>query len=348
MKSYSLPHMALADLSQQLALLLHAGVGLANGLHLLADQESDPKIYAMLSNAASQVDMGSTLWAAFEQAQCFPTHAVHLLHVGEESGRLEETLMALSHYYEEKELRQRQLRSALTYPAILILTMLVVIVVLLSQVLPVFQQVYASLGGSLTGIAAGFLSIGNGLRVLLPYLTAVMAIMVLMGILCCTVPCLQIRCQRLWHNALGDRGILRKQHEAHFAQALSMAYSSGMPLEDGIALASALLEDSPHAKQRCQNCCALLDEGKDLAAALQETQLLPSTACRILALGLQAGTGDVALEEISRRLAREAQEALEQKMSMIEPTLVMITSLLVGAILLSVMLPLMNIMKAIG
>ena len=348
MKSYSLPPMALADLSQQLALLLHAGVGLADSLHFLADQESDPQIHSMLSTAASQVGMGSALWTVFEQAQCFPSHAVHLLHVGEESGRLEETLTALFHYYEEKELRQRQLRSALTYPAILILTMLVVIVVLLSQVLPVFQQVYASLGGSLTGIAAGFLSIGNGLQVLLPYLAAAMAVLILAGILCYTLPALQIRCQRLWHKTMGDRGILRKQYEAHFAQALSMAYSSGMPLEDGIALASTLLEDSPQAKQRCESCLSLLEEGKDLAAALQETQLLPATACRILALGLQAGTGDVALEEISRRLTREAQEALEQKMSLIEPALVMITSLLVGAILLSVMLPLMNIMKAIG
>ena len=348
MKSYSLSHMALADLSQQLALLLHSGVGVADGLHLLAEQEPDPTIRTILSTAASQMDAGSALWTTLEQAQCFPSHAVHLLHVGEESGRLEETLMALSHYYEEKDLRQRQLRSALTYPAILILIMLVVIVVLLSQVLPVFQQVYASLGGSLTGMAAGFLSIGNGLQILLPYLAAIMGILILAGILCYTLPFLQIRCQRLWHKVLGDRGVLRKQYEAHFAQALSMAYSSGMPLEDGIALASALLEDSPQAKKRCEDCRALLDEGKELAAALQETQLLPATACRILALGLQAGTGDVALEEISRRLTREAQEALEQKMAMIEPALVMITSLLVGAILLSVMLPLMNIMKAIG
>ena len=76
--------------------------------------------------------------------------------------------------------------------------------------------------------------------------------------------------------------------------------------------------------------------------------LLPLAESRLLTVGLRGGTGDRVMEEIARRLSRDAQEALEDGASKIEPALVLASSALVGVILLSVMLPLMNIMAAIG
>ena len=76
--------------------------------------------------------------------------------------------------------------------------------------------------------------------------------------------------------------------------------------------------------------------------------MLPASICRLLILGVRSGTSDAVMEDISRRLSSEANQALEKKVAQVEPTLVLVTSLLVGAILLSVMLPLMNIMAAIG
>ena len=115
-----------------------------------------------------------------------------------------------------------------------------------------------------------------------------------------------------------------------------------------MALCAALLRDAPAAAQRCEACAEQLQRGGDLADALRESGMLPPAACRLLTLGLRGGSGDIAMEEISRRLSDEADEALERKVAQVEPTLVLVTSLLVGAILLSVMLPLMNIMSAIG
>ena len=151
-----------------------------------------------------------------------------------------------------------------------------------------------------------------------------------------------------WQHRFSHKGFFRKISDARFAQALSMALSSGLPLEDGISLAAALLANDPHAKKRSQDCLDRLNAGHDLATSLSESGLLPAASCKMLALGLRAGTGDVTMSEIADRLSSEADQALERKVAMIEPALVMITSLLVGAILLSVMLPLMNIMKAIG
>ena len=158
----------------------------------------------------------------------------------------------------------------------------------------------------------------------------------------------RIKVLGLWQKKFGDKGISRKLNDARFAQALAMGMVSGLPLEEAVALCATLLRDSPTAAQRCEACAQRLQEGGDLADALNESGMLPPAACRLLALGLRGGSGDTAMEEISRRLSDEANEALERKVAQVEPTLVLVTSLLVGAILLSVMLPLMNIMSAIG
>ena len=76
--------------------------------------------------------------------------------------------------------------------------------------------------------------------------------------------------------------------------------------------------------------------------------MLPRAECRLLELGMRSGSGEEVMDHIAQRLSEEADAALEARMGQIEPTLVMISSLLVGLILLSVMLPLMNIMTAIG
>ena len=92
----------------------------------------------------------------------------------------------------------------------------------------------------------------------------------------------------------------------------------------------------------------MLMEGEELSQVLGKTGLMPPSACRLLILGIRSGSGDSVLEEISRRMQEEAQQELESAVSKVEPALVLVTSVLVGVILLSVMLPLMNIMTAIG
>jgi len=127
-----------------------------------------------------------------------------------------------------------------------------------------------------------------------------------------------------------------------------MGLSSGLPLEEAVELCAVLLKDVPSAAARCKKCARRLAEGAELAESLRESEMLPASICRLLILGVRSGTSDAVMEDISRRLSSEANQALEKKVAQVEPTLVLGTSLLVGIILLSVMLPLMNIMTAIG
>ncbi len=348
MKQKNLSNLEIADLCKQLGLFMQAGVTLSDGLHLLSEEEKGTPLGGLLADLAGEVEEGNLLCHAFSKAACFPAYVTGLLAVGEQVGRTEETLFALSRYYEEQDRMNRRLRSALTYPCVLLLMMLVVIVVLLTQVLPVFDDVYASLGGSLTGLAGGLLALGNLLRKMLPVLVLLLTLFVVLAAVLSLSPTLRNRLTGFFKRHLGDKSVFRKINDARFAQALSLAFSSGMALEEGVSLAAALLQEYPSAVKRCEACGDRLAAGENLASALGATDMLPLWACRMLTLGMRAGNGDRVMIEIAQRLSEDAGDTLERKVAAIEPALVFLTSLLVGAILLSVMLPLMHIMKAIG
>lgn len=347
MKNRLLTDGELSSLCGELSLLLHAGVSAGDGLSLLA-QECQGNQRELLSAMAREADCGEPLSAVMRRAGRFPVYVTGLVEVGERTGRLEESLQSLSRYYEERDRLDRQVRASLLYPSVLLLVMLVVIVVLLVWVLPVFRDVYASLGGQLTGVAGGLLTLGQALDAAMPVLCAVLALTVAgLGAFAAS-GAFRVRVLAWWHRHRGDRGVSRQMGDARFAQALAMGLHSGLPLEESLELSAALLGDVPAAARRCRDCQSRLAQGTGLAEALRDSGVLPAAACRLLALGLRSGTGDTVMEEIARRLSRESQEALEAKVARVEPALVLVTSVLVGVILLSVMLPLMHIMTAIG
>lgn len=347
MEKNVISHEALSSLCLELSMLFHAGVAAGDALTLLAE-ESDKTYRDMLADMASQVDFGSTLSAAMKETGRFPIYVCGLVEVGERAGRTEEALAALARYYEGRARLDRRIKSALLYPAVMMLLMLVVIGVLLVRVLPIFNDVYASLGGRLTGVAGGLLALGRWLDQAMPVLWVLLAAVVAFLAAFAVFPSFREKLTASWRNRRGDKGIARKMNDARLAQALAMGMASGMPVEEAVELASGLLEDVPQAKARCLDCRARLDQGERVSTAMKESGLLPAGPCRLLELGQRGGAGDAAMEKIAADLSEDSELALEEKVSRVEPALVLVCSILVGLILLSVMLPLMHIMSAIG
>lgn len=347
MKKRTLHAMEIASLCQELALLLHAGVSVGDGLTLLAEESPEP-LGPMLGAMARQVDGGASLADALRTAEAFPQYVTGLVEMGQQAGRLEEALGALARHYEERERLDRRIRSALLYPSVLLVLMLAVIVVLLSRVLPVFNEVYAALGGRLTGMAGGLLTLGLWLDSVMPVLCGLLAVVVIFLAAFSASGRFREGVLSLWRKHRGDKGVSRKLNDARFAQALSMGLRSGLPMEHALDLAAELLTDVPAFAVRCQACKTRLEQGGALAEALGQADVLPASACRLLALGAKSGSADSVMEEIARRLSEEADMAMEDRAARVEPSLVLASSILVGAILLSVMLPLMHIMTAIG
>ena len=348
MKVKELDNLTYADLFQKLSLLLHSGVPISSGLLLLSSEEQDTDMQALLQQMSQYMEDGSAFCDALASTGRFSAYAVGLLEVAERVGRIEETLLSLAHHYENRDRMQRSIRNALTYPAMLALMMFAVIVILLSRVLPVFDQVYSTLGGSLTGIAGGLLVFGDLLNAALPFLGLIIGVIAVAAAVASLVPAVGHRFKSLALGVFGDRGVLRQVNNAHFAQALAMVLACGLPIEEGLELAAKLLANDPAALRRCRDCRKQFLESSDLVAALRASRILAPASCQMLTISLRAGTADVTMQQIAARMSDEADEAIERKISMIEPALVLITSIMVGMILLSVMLPLVNIMKVIG
>lgn len=330
-----------------LVLQLHAGISLADGIHLLAQDEMGWKQECFRQMAAG-LDEGKQLSAVLEEAGCLPEYTCTMVQIGQQTGKLEETFQSLGNFYEQRSRQKRQIKSALAYPSMVFVLMLVVVTVLLVKVLPVFDGVYSSLGSRLTGIAAGLLHLGQLLKGAMPALLTVLGGVAAFALAYWKADAFREKMNNWYLRHFGDRGIGRKLNNARFAQALAMGLSSGLTLVESLELAENLLKKIPGAAARCRICMKQLEEGKELAESMAAAQLLPPAESRMLTVGLRSGNGDRVMEEIARRLSQQAEDAVEDAVSKIEPTMVLIASLLVGLILLSVMLPLINIMSTIG
>lgn len=333
-----------SQLCAALAVLLHAGVTPADGCFLLAKEEEDPLLIQM----GEGLDRGETLSRVMADSGVFPGEVPALIRVGEDTGRLEEALQSLADHYAYRDRTARQLRQALIYPCLILVLMLTVLTVLLVKVLPVFRQVYASLGGSLTGPGLWLLKLGQGIGSILPGLLAAAAVVCLgVGALCCHRG-LRRRAEAFWRRHFGDRGILRKFHNARFAQGLAMAMGSGLDFAEAAELAAIPLAEIPGAAARCEKLRRELAAETEPAKALEEAGLFSPAQSRLLAVGLRGGNGDRVMAGIARQLEEEAGQSLEAAAAAVEPAMVLLASILVGGILLTVMLPLMNILSAIG
>ena len=338
----------ISTLCMELALMLHAGISADDGLHLILEDESAASDRAVVEYLSKAVDDGTPLTRAMADTGAFPAYVTGLVGGGFRTGRLEEALNALSRYYDDRARLESQVRSALLYPALLLLLMLVVVVVLLAKVLPVFDQVFRSLGGAMTGVAGGLLRAGLWLDGVLPVMCVLLALAALVLAAFAVSDSFRDRCLRIWRARHAVKGVTGKLTSARMAQALSMGLRSGLPMEESLDLAGSLMEDIPAAQKRCQDCRAKLDGGAPLADALKETGAFPPVYCRMLALGVRSGSADTVMEEIARRLSDEGEAGLQEQVGRVEPVLTIAGSLLVGVILLSAMLPLLNILSAVG
>lgn len=332
----------------EMSLLLHAGIGIEDGLYLLIEDETDKKTKKILNQVADLLAEGRPFSEALREVGSFPKYVGDMIETGEQSGRLEQSFQALSDYYDRQVQLTGQIRSALLYPVILMILMLVIIVVLLVKVLPIFNQVYEQLGGTMSGTAKMLLNLGTWIGKAMPVLCLVIGAVVLVAAV--------IGCSRaargffigLYKRFFGNHGITRRLGESRFASAMAMGMLSGLNTEEAFRTAMLFQDTVPKARKRYEKCLEMLEAGDPLAQCFRENRILEAAFCRILDLGAKSGTSDTAMEEISRRMDDRVQLEIERKVGKIEPTIVIITSILVGIILIAVMLPLINIMSSIG
>ena len=210
------------------------------------------------------------------------------------------------------------------------------------------NQVYEQLGGTMGGTAKLLLRFGDWLGSIMPVLCGIIFVIVLVAAVIACSKRARGFFVKLYKKVFGGHGIVRRMGEARFASAMAMGMMSGLNTEDAFRTAMLFQDVNQKTKKRYEKCLEMLEVGEPMAKSFRENEVLEASFCRILDLGAKSGTSDTAMAEISRRMDDRVQLEIARKVGKIEPTIVIITSILVGIVLITVMLPLIHIMSSIG
>lgn len=346
----TLPAGEVAAFCEGLAAMLAAGIQTDEALALLGESAAATPLEAVCEALYPQVAAGEPLAGALSASGRFPERACRLLAVGERAGRTEETLRGLAGYYGEEARMLAKIRTAVGYPAALLLVMSVVLVFTVAVILPVFIGVYEDMAGSLTA--------GSGLAVTAS--VAVGWVALVATLVCAALTCGaallarstrgQARIVRLMERLPVTRDAMRQLALSRFAAALSTCLAAGSNVDAAMTEALSTVE-SDELRNRLEPALdAMTDAGRalGLAQAIAESGVLEPAYARMLVIGSRAGSVDAVLERLSQAFFDEAAERVDRVVDATEPVLAAFLTVAVGATLVSVMLPLIGIMGSVG
>ena len=336
----------LASFCSQISSVLKAGISAGEGIAIMLEDTSSSQEREILSAIQETLNSTGVFSLGLEDAGVFPQYMQKMGRLGEQAGRLDEVMEALAVHYERESDLAAALKSAVTYPCIMIGMMVLVVLVLITRVLPVFEQVYAQLGQSMQGISRGLLDMGQALN---RYSLVLLAVLVLLALLClyfAKTSSGRKQASAIFSRLPFTRNFSDKKASCRFASGMSLVLKSGLTPEEGMDMAGELTENSLF-REKISQCKKLLEEGTPLAQALSHSGVFTGMEARLLMVGDRTGSIDDAMEKIASRCQDELDDAMGNAVSIIEPTLVAILSIVVGLILLSVMMPLMGILAGI-
>ena len=146
-----------------LKLIIKAGIPMSEGFLMLSEDERDLGRKTLLKDIYRQLDTGEPLYISMKSTVAFPKYMTDMVEIGERTGKLEDVFGSLTGYYVQQEQISKNIKNAVLYPAILLIIMLFVIIVLVTEILPVFHDVYTQLGSTMPAAATAIMNFGIAL-----------------------------------------------------------------------------------------------------------------------------------------------------------------------------------------
>lgn len=337
----------ISSLCGQIALILKAGITPKDGLEILLHDTKDDQTREIIQELLTSSNNGDLFSTSIKKSGVFPEYVENMIAIGEESGKLDNVMQSLSEYYEREELISENIRNAITYPLIMIVMMLFVVIILITKVLPLFNQVFIQLGTEITGLSASLLHIG---QVIQSYSVIFIVFLVLLLILYFYFTktthgktsfahlCSTLKPTKKFYDIIAY---------GRFASGMALTLSSGMGIYQSLDLVCRLVDDH-EMELKIANCKNAIMNGDGFADALLNSNIFNNLYSRMIAIGVKTGNVDVILQKIALNYEEDTDKKIRLFISVLEPTLVITLSLIVGLILLSVILPLLGIMTSIG
>lgn len=326
----------------QLRELLHAGLSFTSSFSILVDgtDGNEREVYQALFD---EVVSGRSLWEAMKGRKEYGELDYGVVRVGEESGNLMESLSFLADYYERKESQRRTLVSALSYPVIIMLVAMVVMTFMLLVVVPMFEQVYARMGGELPSLTRWVIRLGDSFPTIIVFLSIMVAIMGSIYHFYRDSQWLQVLWARvvLAIPVLGT--LVRKMQLSRFCRILNLLVRAEVPLLQAISLVGDIMTLYPF-KESLMEVSRQVKEGSSMSSALSGyPRLYDKKFLALVKVGEETNTLDSILTSLSEDYTEELNYQIKQLNNLLEPALIIMIGSVVAFVLISMYLPMFKL-----
>lgn len=336
----------LAAFCRELSTLLASGVTLVRALDIISEQEGMNKderdIY---KDVLQDLKRGISLSDAMESKECFPDLMIGMIRSGEGSGNLDLVTQRLSIQYEKDYKLTQQVKSAMTYPCILLVLCVVIVILIVTFILPQFQSLFYQME-SLPMITNILIAVSNFL--VQKWYIALLIVAVIVALIRIIVGIPSVRRSVDWMKVhmWGFGKLFKVVYTARFARTLSSLYSSGMPLVSAVGVAAKTIGNG-YVESQFDEVITMVRGGVPLSQGLREVDGLLKKLSSTILVGEESGRLDVMLDSIAETLEADAEQATKRMVTLLEPILIIFMALIVGCIMIGVMLPIYQSYSAI-
>jgi len=328
--------------------LLSAGIDFTTSFSLIISSEQDPKLKQLLHILYEKVIIGSALWQSMQSSGCFSPLDYGVIRIGEQTGRIDESLEFLSDYYRKRIAQQRMIISSTSHPVVILCTAIIVVIFMMIIIVPMFEQVYSRMGGELPAITRSIISFSKSF----PHYVMVLALLTGAGVLFFLfwghTPKVRSKLASiiLWSPLIGK--IVKKNEQSRFCRLLYLLIASGVPLLHGLEMLQGIITFHPY-QASLSDFCLSLRRGELLHTSMERyPTLYGSKFTTLVRVGEETHRLPQMLERHSEELNSELEYSLKQLGTMLEPVLIFFVGVLVAIILVSMYLPMFKLGGILG
>lgn len=337
---------ALTDLllfSRQMHTLIKAGIPILRALEGLKASTPNKTLSAMLQGIRHSLDAGHQLYASLSYyPKTFSPFYVSMIRVGEMTGSLDKVFLQLYYYLEfEHEMRQR-IKSALRYPSFVILAMAVAMVVINIFVIPTFAKVFDGFNAELPLMTQILIGFSDFMVESWPLLLATTAVIIVGIQFWLTTE----RGERLWDkHKLGIPlfgKIILKATLAKFSRSFALAYKSGVPIVQAMAVVAQVV-DNKYIGEHINQMRSGIERGESFYRTASNSNVFTPMVLQMIAVGEETGELDTLMEEIAAMYEREVEYEVRTLSQQIEPILIVALGAMVLVLALGIFLPIWDL-----
>lgn len=334
--------------SRQFATMINAGLALLRALYILEEQTSNPRFRKIISQVRMDVEAGMPLSDAIEKHPvAFDRLYVSMVRAGEIGGVLDQTLDRLATQLEKDDSLRRSVKSAMTYPLLILVFAILVMFALILFVIPVFGAMYNDLGGQLPLLTRIMMGISNMMRsfwfIIFP------------GIFLSLYGLRRLKRSRrgteVWdrvklHLPMQLGSIIQKIAVSRFSRTLATLVSSGVPILQSIEI-TGKTSGNTVIEYAMDDVMEQIKAGESIARPLEKVSVFPPMVTQMIAIGEETGALDTMLHKIADFYEDEVETAVKSLTSIIEPIMMIFIGGIVGLVVVSMYLPIFNLFKLV-